>query len=99
MSNYPLNIFSGSAHPALAQEVTSFLGVSIGKSTTRPLPGSEIHIAIDKVGRDQDIFLDQPCCAPVIDNLIELLLYLAAFRWASVHSLSVVIPYVASRNH
>jgi len=99
MSNYPLNIFNGSAHPALAQEVASLLGVSLGKSTTRNLPDSEIHIAIDEVLRDQDIFLVQPCCAPVNDNLIELLLYLDAFRWGSVYSVNVVIPYVASRNH
>jgi ribose-phosphate pyrophosphokinase len=93
MSSYPLNIFSGSAHPALAQEIASLLGINLGKTTTRHLPDSEIHISIDEVVRDQDIFLVQPCCAPVNDNLIELLLYLDAFRRASVHSVSVVIPY------
>jgi ribose-phosphate pyrophosphokinase len=93
MSNYPLNIFCGSAHPALAQEIANLLGVNIGKSSTRHLPDSEIHITIDEVVRDQDIFLVQPGCAPVNDNLIELLLYLDAFRRASVHSISVVIPY------
>ena len=48
---------------------------------------------IDEVVRDQDIFLVQTCCAPVNDNLVELLLYLDAFRRASAHSVSVVIPY------
>ncbi len=48
---------------------------------------------IDEVVRDQDIFLIQPCPMPVNDNLMELLLYLDAFRRASAHSVSVVMPY------
>ncbi len=92
-SEHPLRIFSGSAHPQLAVEVASLLGVRLGKSTTRHLPDSEIHVMIDEVVRKQDIFILQPCCAPVNDNLIELLLYLDAFRRASVHSVTAVIPY------
>ncbi|HEX9028389.1 MAG TPA: ribose-phosphate pyrophosphokinase [Anaerolineales bacterium] len=93
MSNHPLRIFCGSAHPALAQEIASLLGVSIGKSSTRHLPDSEVYVTIDEVVRDQDIFIVQPCSQPVNDNLMELLLYLDAFRRASVHSVSVVLPY------
>lgn len=93
MSVHPLRIFSGTAHPELAAEVSQHLGVPLGKSSARRLPDSEIHIMIDEVVRDQDIFLVQTCCAPVNDNLVELLLYLDAFRRASAHSVSVVIPY------
>jgi ribose-phosphate pyrophosphokinase len=93
MSIHPLRIFSGSAHPALAQEVASLLGTTLGLSTTRHLPDSEIYVTIDEVVRDQDIFIVQPCSTPVNDNLIELLLYLDAFRRASAHSVSAVIPY------
>ncbi|RPI86530.1 MAG: ribose-phosphate pyrophosphokinase [Chloroflexi bacterium] len=93
MSTHPLRIFTGSAHPALAQEICDLLSVPLGKSSTRRLPDSEIHVLIDEVVRDQDIFLVQPCPAPVNDNLMETLLYLDAFRRASVHSVSVVMPY------
>jgi len=93
LSSHPLRIFSGSAHPALAQEVADILGVPLGKSTTNKLPDTEIHVMIDEVVRDQDIFLIQPCSAPVNDHLMEILLYLDAFRRASAHSVSVVIPY------
>ncbi len=93
MSVHPLRIFSGTAHPALAAEVAQHLGVPLGKSSATRLPDSEIYIMIDEVVRDQDIFLVQTCCAPVNDNLVELLLYLDAFRRASAHSVSVVIPY------
>ncbi|NJN83453.1 MAG: ribose-phosphate diphosphokinase [Caldilineaceae bacterium] len=92
-SYHPLRIFAGSAHPELAKEIASLLNVSLGESTTRHLPDSEIHVMLDEVVRDQDIFIVQPCSAPVNDNLVELLLYLDAFRRASAHSVSVVIPY------
>lgn len=93
MSTHPLRIFSGSAHPALAQEIAGLLGAPMGRATTRHLPDSEVYVTIDEVVRDQDIFLVQPCSAPVNDNLMELLLYLDAFRRASAHRISVVIPY------
>lgn len=93
MPDHPLRIFAGSAHPELAKEVADILEVPLGKSITRHLPDSEIHILIEEVVREQDIFLIQPCSVPVNDNLVELLLYLDAFRRASVHSVSVVMPY------
>ncbi len=93
MSDHPLRIFTGSAHPALANEIAALLQVPLGKSTSRRLPDSEIHVMIDEVVRNQDIFLIQPCSEPVNDNLIELLLYADAFRRASAHSVTAVIPY------
>ena len=48
MSNHPLRIFSGSAHPALAQEIAGLLGASLGKSSTRHMPDSEIYIMSDE---------------------------------------------------
>ncbi|MEZ4633387.1 MAG: ribose-phosphate diphosphokinase [Caldilineaceae bacterium] len=93
MSYHPLRIFSGSAHPQLAQEMADILGVELGKSTTRFLPDSEIHVMIDEVVRDQDIFFVQPCSQPVNDHLMEMAFYLDAFRRASAHSVSVVMPY------
>lgn len=93
MSTHPLRIFAGSSHPALAKEVTTILGVPLGRSTTRIFPDSEIFVQIDEAVRDQDVFFIQSCSAPVNDHLMELLLYLDAFRRASAHSISVVIPY------
>jgi ribose-phosphate pyrophosphokinase len=93
MSDYPLRIFCGSSHPQLANEIAMLLGVSVGKSTTTRLPDSEIHVMIDEVVREQDIFFLQTCSIPVNERLMELLLYLDAFRRASAHEISVVIPY------
>lgn len=90
---HPLRIFTGSAHPALAQEIVSILGVPMGKATTTHLADSEIHVMIDEAVRGEDIFFIQPGVAPVNDSLMEILLYLDAFRRASAHRVSVVIPY------
>ena len=92
-SYHPLRIFTGSAHPELAKEIAGILHVDLGRATTRRMPDSEIHVMLDEVVRDQDIFLIQPCSEPVNDNLVELLLYLDAFRRASAHSVSVLLPY------
>ena len=92
-SYHPLRIFSGSAHRQLAEEIAQILNVNLGNSVTQHLPDSEIHVMVDEVVRDQDIFLIQPCSEPVNDNLMELILYLDALRRASAHSVSVVIPY------
>jgi ribose-phosphate pyrophosphokinase len=93
MSNHPLRIFTGSAHPQLATQIAEILSVPVGKSTSMRFPDSELYVTIDEVVRDQDIFFVQPCPMPVNESLMELLLFLDAFRRASVHSISVVIPY------
>lgn len=93
MAGHPLRIFSGSAHKALAQEIADILGVPLGLSTTTKLPDSETFVVIDEVVREQDIFIVQSCPAPVNDYLMELVLYIDAFRRASAHSITAVIPY------
>lgn len=92
-NRHPLRIFSGSAHPKLAEEVAQILDVPLGKSTARFLPDTEIHVTIDEVVRDQDVFFLQPCSAPVNDHLMEALLFLDAFKRASAHRVTMVLPY------
>jgi ribose-phosphate pyrophosphokinase len=93
MSEYPMKLFCGSAHPVLGAEIAHLLHMPLGKSTTRRLPDSEFHIMIDEAVRNTDVFFIQPCCEPVNDHLMEMILYLDAFRRASARSVSLVIPY------
>lgn len=92
-SYHPLRVFSGSAHPELAVEIAGILGIELGCATVRRLPDSETHVMLEEVVRDHDIFFVQPCCDPVNDNLMELVFFLDAFRRASAHSVSAVVPY------
>ena len=70
-SYHTLRIFSGMAHPELAEEIAGLLHVPLGKATTRRMPDSETHVQLDEVVRDQDIFLIQPCGEPVNDHLVD----------------------------
>ncbi len=92
-SYHPLRIFSGSAHRELAEEIAQTLGVSLGQVAVRRLPDSETHVMLGEVVRDQDIFFIQPCSEPVNEHLMETMLFLDAFRRASAHRVSVVMPY------
>ncbi len=92
-THHPLRIFSGTANRPLAEAVADILNTALGQCTTTHLGDSEIHVAIDEVVRDQDVFIIQPCSAPVNDNLMELLLYVDAFRRASAHEITAVMPY------
>ncbi len=93
MSNHPLQIFTGSSHPELADEVAQLLDTTLGNSTTTFLPDGEIHVRIDEVVRGKDVFLLQTGSHPVNDRVIETILYLDAFRRASVNSVTLVMPY------
>ncbi|MEI7988962.1 MAG: ribose-phosphate diphosphokinase [Chloroflexota bacterium] len=93
LNRHPLRIFSGSAHPALAHEIAGVLDVHVGHTKTTCFPDTETHVMIEDVVRDHDIFFLQSCGAPVNENLMELLLYVDAFRRASAHEITAVIPY------
>src|SRR5512136_1401924 len=92
-TTHPLRIFSGSANRPLAEEVARQLGVQLGCCTTENLPDTEIHVTIDDAVRGDDVFLFQPCGAPVNDHLMELLLLVDAFRRASANTITAVLPY------
>jgi ribose-phosphate pyrophosphokinase len=86
-------LFSGSANRPLARAVAARLGIQLSPLTVTHLSDGEIHVQIDQLVRHQDVFIIQPCSAPVNDNLVELLLMLDAFRRASVQRTNVVMPY------
>jgi ribose-phosphate pyrophosphokinase len=92
-THHPLRIFAGTANRPLAEAVAHILNTPLGRCTTTPLKDSETHVMIDEVVRDQDVFIIQPCSRPVNDNLMELLFYVDAFRRASAHEITAVVPY------
>ncbi len=93
IATHPLRVFSGTANRPLAEEVAHHLHIKLGRAKTTRFPDTEIHVLIEEVVRGQDVFFIQPCSAPVNEHLVELLLYVDAFRRASAHSITVVIPY------
>ncbi len=93
MADQTLQIFSGSSHLELAQEITQILKTPLGQSTTTVLGDGEFHVRVDEVVRKKDVFFLQTGSDPVNDHIIETVLYLDAFRRASVSSVTLVMPY------
>ena len=88
-----LRIFTGSAHPALGEAIARYLGVPIGRAHLARFSDGEVWFQIHDNVRGADVFVVQPTCAPVNENLMELLLMLDAFKRSSASRLTTVLPY------
>ena len=86
-------IFSGNANKALAKSVAKNLGITLGKASVKTFSDGEISVEIDENVRGQDIYIIQPLCDPVNNNLMELLIMVDALKRSSVDRISVVLPY------
>src|SRR5689334_19867240 len=88
-----MKLFSGSAHPQLAERVADHLGIKLGRLTATKFSDNEIRIMVEESARGEDVFLLQPTCFPTNDNLMELLIMLDAFKRASARRITVIMPY------
>src|SRR6516162_6665037 len=91
--NNRLKVFSGRANVALAEKIARHLGDSLGRTTLSNFPDGEISVRIEEDVRGRDIFLVQPTCPPVNDNLMELLIMIDSFKRASAARITAVLPY------
>ncbi|NNE93822.1 MAG: ribose-phosphate pyrophosphokinase [Verrucomicrobiales bacterium] len=88
-----LKLFSGSAHPELAKNIASYLGVGLSKATVTQFPDGETFVKINENIRGRDIFMIQPTCPPTNENIMELLIMTDAARRASAERITAVIPF------
>ncbi|CAG37463.1 ribose-phosphate pyrophosphokinase [Desulfotalea psychrophila] len=88
-----IKIFSGNAHPQLADEIAAHLGMQVSEADVRKFSDGEIFVEIKKNVRGTDAFIVQPTCTPVNDNLMELVLMVDALRRASARRITAVVPY------
>ncbi|MBD2773104.1 ribose-phosphate pyrophosphokinase [Iningainema tapete] len=93
IDNSRLRLFSGSANVPLSQEVARYLGMDLGPMIRKRFADGELYIQIQESIRGCDVYLIQPCCHPVNDNLMELLIMIDACRRASARQVTAVIPY------
>jgi ribose-phosphate pyrophosphokinase len=87
-----LKIFSGRANLPLAQRICQFLNLELGDCQLTNFPDGEVHCKIEDV-RGRDVFIIQPTCPPVNDNLMELLIMIDTCKRASAERVTTVIPY------
>jgi ribose-phosphate pyrophosphokinase len=86
-------IFSGTANEPLADEVCNFLGMPRGQAMVKRFADGEVYVQIQENVRGCDVFVMQPTCRPVDENLMELLLMIDAFKRASARRITAVMPY------
>ena len=88
-----LKVFTGNAHPILAQAVADYLGIPLGKCEVFEFSNDNIFVRIMENVRQRDTFVIQPLSSPVNKNIMELLIMLDALKRASAGRITAVIPY------
>ena len=88
-----LRIFTGRSNPAMAESISEYLGLSLGRVQLESFPDGEISLKLFEDVRGRDTFVIQSTCPPVNDNLVELLIFIDCLKRASAERITVVIPY------
>src|SRR5712692_3188094 len=90
---YELKLFSGNANRPLADEISQYLRVPLADADVTRFSDGEVFVQINENVRGADVFLIQPTCPPVNDNLMELLVMIDALKRASAGRITAVLPY------
>ncbi len=88
-----IKVFSGNANPKLAADICTAIGITLGENEVKGFADGEVSCSIYESVRGSDVFIVQPTCKPVNDNLMELLIMIDACRRASAGRVTAVIPY------
>ena len=88
-----MKLFTGNANPVLAQNIAAQLKIPLGEIIVDRFSDGEVNVEILENVRGRDIFIIQPICQPVNDNLMELMVMADAFKRASASKITAVCPY------
>ena len=88
-----ITVFSGNAHPVLAQNIAHYLHTPLGKISVERFSDGEVSVEIMENIRGRDVFLVQPTCPPGNENLMELLIMADACKRSSAARITALIPY------
>lgn len=86
-------VFTGNANVALAEKIAEYLELPLGRCRTMRFSDGEVFAEIKENVRGVDVYVIQPTCAPVNDNLMELLVMVDALKRASAAAITAVVPY------
>ncbi|HHV39332.1 MAG TPA: ribose-phosphate pyrophosphokinase [Tepidimicrobium sp.] len=88
-----IKVFSGNANKELTKDICDELDISLGNCEVGKFSDGEIFVNIAETVRGRDVFIIQPTCSPVNDNIMEVLILIDAFKRASAGRINAVIPY------
>jgi len=86
-----LKVFTGNAHPALAQDICKSLGIPLGQAEVFQFANENTFVRILENVRERDVFVVQPICTPVNTSLMEMLIMIDALKRASAARITAVI--------
>lgn len=86
-------IFTGTANPELAHQISNFLNIPMGQASVGTFSDGETMVEILENVRGRDVFVIQSTCAPANDHLMELLTMADALRRSSAARITAVVPY------
>ena len=89
----PLMLFSGRGNPELGEKIAEHLELPLGKVLIQTFADGEIYCKYEDSVRGADVFIVQPTCRPVNENLVELLIMIQAARLASARRITAVMPW------
>lgn len=88
-----MQLFTGNANRPLAEDVATHLGVELGRMTVGRFADGEVTVVVQDNVRGKDVYILQPTCPPVNENIMELLLMISCMRRASARKITAVMPY------
>ena len=88
-----LMLFTGRAHPDLAGDIATELGIDLGDATVKTFANGETYCRYEDSVRGADVFIVQPGNEPVDRNLMELLIMVNAAKLASARRITAVVPW------
>ena len=87
------DIFTGSANPDLASDVSKILGMDISHADVGQFSDGEIKVQIEDNVRGHDTFIIQSTCAPTNKNVMEIMLIADALKRSSASKVTAIVPY------
>jgi ribose-phosphate pyrophosphokinase len=91
--SYELKLFTGNANRPLCEEIAQYLRVPIADAEVARFSDGEVFVQVNENVRGADVFVVQPTCPPVNDNLMELLVMSDALKRASARRITAVLSY------
>jgi ribose-phosphate pyrophosphokinase len=88
-----IRILSANANKPVALQIAEALGLPLGRAEVTTFSDGEISVSIPESVRGSDVFVVQPTCEPVNNNIMELLIMLDALKRASAGRITAVMPY------
>lgn len=88
-----IKLFAANSNRALAEKIASDLGLQLGEADVKTFSDGEIAVNINESVRGVDVYIIQSTCAPVNNNLMEMLIMIDAMKRASAGRITAVIPY------